>query len=169
MHDILNRAEVFQGLSSDERGRLASIGRTRSLQPGDYLFILGDDATDFYVVGKGKLDLCFPVRLRGLVREISVESVGPGQALGWSALVKPYRFTLSARATEPSEVIGFARRDLLARFDSQPRTGYTFFTRIAEIAGIRLLKFEALWVRELQRVLEFETQRLAERPPAPSP
>lgn len=166
MDALLRQGELFEGLSEEGLRRLLATGTSRTLQAGEYLFRLGDDASDFYVLINGKVDLCFPMRLRGAVKDVTVESVGAGQALGWSALVKPHRFTLSARATEPSEVAGFARRDLLELFEAEPAIGYAFFTKVSEIVGFRLHTFQALWVRELQRALEAETQRLAQQPPA---
>lgn len=154
MEGLLKQAELFEGLNDEGRRRVSGIGRQRTLRAGEYLFLLGDNASDFYVVTSGKVDLCFPMPLRGEVKDISVESVGVGQALGWSALVKPYRFTLSARATEPSEVVGFARRSLMELFEAEPGIGQAFFMRISELVGIRLATFQALWVRELQRLAE---------------
>jgi len=112
------------------------------------------------------MDLCFPMRLNGVLKDVPIESVGMGQPLGWSALVRPYRFTLSARAVGPSGVICLARRDLLDLFETEPAVGNAFLTRISEVIGVRLITFQALWVRELQRALESETQRQAAALPA---
>src|SRR5512139_3173872 len=112
MHQVPKDVDLFQGLSVDAVRRLSAIGRARALAEGDYLFLLGDTAEYLYVVMTGTVDLCLPMRLGSAVKDIPVESAGAGRALGWSALVKPYRFTLSARAAEPSTVIGFARGDL---------------------------------------------------------
>ena len=152
MEQVLKRAELFEGLNDDEFQRLTDIGRLETLRAGEYLFLLGEDAVAFHVVTKGSLDLCFPMPIGDNVKDISVESVGEGKALGWSALVKPYRFTLSARATEPSEVVSFARRALIDLFEHDPHLGYMFFMRISELVGLRLETFQALWVRELRRL-----------------
>jgi CRP-like cAMP-binding protein len=154
MEQALKQAELFEGLREEDLRRLAAVGRHQSLRTGEYLFLLGGDALDFYVVTRGKLDLCFPMPLGADVRDIAVESIDAGKALGWSALVRPYRFTLSARAAEPSEVIAFARRALLDVFEREPRLGYTFFMKISELVGVRLETFQALWVRELRRLAE---------------
>lgn len=154
MEQLLRQAELFEELSDEGLRRACAIASQRTMRAGEYLFLLGDDANDFFVVTRGNVDLCFPMPLRGQVKDIPVESVGVGNALGWSALVKPYRFTLSARATEPSELISFPRRSLLELFDSDPQTGRAFFMKISELVGIRLVTFQALWVRELQRLAE---------------
>ena len=158
MNDVLRKAELFQGLRDDELQRLAALGRRQSLRVGEYLFLLGDTADRLYVVAEGQVDLCFPISLRGAMKDISVESVVEGEALGWSALVKPYRFTLSARVTEPGEVVAFTRRELLQFFGDEPRIGYTLLTKISELVGIRLMKVQALWARELQRTLTVGTE-----------
>jgi CRP-like cAMP-binding protein len=158
MHEMPNDTDLFQGLSPDDVRRISAIGRSRVLAAGDYLFLLGDSAEYLYVVAKGSLDLCLPMRLGGVVKDIPVESAVAGKALGWSALVKPYRFTLSARATEPTEVIGFARGDLQQLFDAAPELGNCLRANLSELIGFRLLTFQALWVRELQRALLTESQ-----------
>jgi CRP-like cAMP-binding protein len=162
MEELLRQVELFRDLGSDGVRRVLAIARGQTLGAGQYLFLLGDNADEFYVVLRGKLNLCLPIALRGSVKDITVESVGAGQALGWSALVKPYRFTLSARATEASEVVGFARNDLQQLFAAETGIGYSVLTRVSEVMGIRLVTFQALWVRELQRTVASEAQRSAE-------
>jgi CRP-like cAMP-binding protein len=163
MEELLKQVELFRDLSSEGARRLLAIGRDHTLGAGQYLFLLGDNADAFYVVRKGGLELCLPIELRGSVKDISVESVGVGQALGWSALVRPYRFTLSARATEPSELVAFARNDLQRLFEAEPGIGCSVLTRVSELVGVRLVTFQALWVRELQRAVESEAQRTTGR------
>jgi CRP-like cAMP-binding protein len=154
MVDSLQQVELFEAFGADDLRRVAEIAKPRMLFPTEYLFRLGDDANEFFVVVGGAVDLCFPMPVRGEVKDVAIESIHQGGALGWSALVKPYRFTLSARATEVSDVIGLPRRQLFELFGGEPRIGYTFFTRISELIGIRLHTFEALWARELQRLAE---------------
>jgi len=156
MDEVLRKSNLFHGLTDTEAHRLDQIARPQSLRAGEYLFMLGDHADRLFVVVKGAVDLCFPLSLGGETRDISVETAPEGKTLGWSALVKPHRFTLSGRAVEDSEVCAFTRRDLLELFAIEPRIGYTFLTRISELVGIRHLRVQALWVRELQRTLMAE-------------
>lgn len=151
-------AAVFPALSGEGRRRLSELGTKRSLASGEYLFALGDAAEAISLVIAGRVDLCFPLRFHGLVRDITVESATSGRMLGWSALVHPYRFTLSARAVEASEVAGFARADLLALFARDPELGCAFLTRVTEVMGLRLLTFQALWARGLQQLLPDDLQ-----------
>jgi CRP-like cAMP-binding protein len=154
MYEQLRHAELFEGLSPGKLQRLSAIGRARALHSGEYLFLLGDSAQYVCVVSKGQIDLCFPISLGGVAKDITVESAGPGKTVGWSALVKPFRFTLSARAAESSEVIAFGRQDLLQLFDTDREIGRVLITSLSELMANRLSMFQALWARELQRTLE---------------
>ncbi|HSL23753.1 MAG TPA: cyclic nucleotide-binding domain-containing protein [Vicinamibacterales bacterium] len=157
MHEVLKDTDLFRGFSPEWIRQLSAIGRSRVLAEGDYLFLLGDSAECIYVVVRGKVDLCLPMRFGEAVRDVPVESAAAGKALGWSGLVKPYRFTLSARAAEPSEAIGFSRSELHRLFGAVPELGNRFLANLSELVGLRLLTFQALWVRELQRALEIES------------
>jgi len=158
MENVLAQPDMFPGLDPEGIERLTTIARSRSLDAGEYLFLLGDNAEDFYAVVRGSVELRFPLSFRGAIKDVSVETAVAGQILGWSALVKPYRFTLSARATEASEVLAFSRRELLPLFQAEPRIGLAFLTKVAEVVGVRLLTFQALWARGLQQLLEAETR-----------
>lgn len=153
METTLERSELLQGLDEDLCARLRAIARTQRLDTGGYLFLLGDAASQLYVVLEGRLDVCFPFSIGGAMSDIAVESILPGSALGWSAFVKPHRFTLSARAAEPSAVAAFPRDELDNLLQQDCRRGLAFTRRITELVGARLVKMRALWARELQRSL----------------
>lgn len=155
MFEQLQHAELVEGMSAGQIRQLAVLARPRALPAGEYLFLLGDTAQHLCVVVSGQIDLCFPIRISGVLRDITVESVGAGRTVGWSALVKPYRFTLSARATEPTELMAFSRHDLQRLFDSDQGLGCALLSRVSELVGVRLSSFQALWARELQ--WRFET------------
>lgn len=149
----LRRAAIFGELQDAEAAQLLAVARPRQYQKGECLFLLGDHADRLYIVLTGRVELTFPLSFGGVVREVPVESKTSGSALGWSALVKPHRFTLSARAAEKCELATFSRQDLLRVFEAEPRVGCAVMQHIAEVVGRRLLQVQALWARELQRVV----------------
>lgn len=153
MKEILKESELFEGLDDEGLSSLAAIGKRRSLSAGEYLFLLGDNAERLFIVSRGNVDLCFPLSLDGVIKDVRIESVSPGHIVGWSGLVKPYRFTFSARASEEAEVIGFSRTDLSLLFDAVPHSGYVFTRKLCEIIGHRFLNLQALWARGLQRAV----------------
>jgi CRP-like cAMP-binding protein len=151
--EALRRAPVFEELKDAEVSRVLTVARPHKYSKGDCLFLLGDHADRLYVVLGGRVELSFPLSFGGAVRDVPVESKMPGGTLGWSALVKPHRFTLSARAVEASELVAFLRQDLLRVFEADPRIGCVFMRHVAEVVGRRLLQVQALWARELQRAV----------------
>lgn len=154
MEDPLRTADLCKGLADEEYVKLSSCGEQFTRSTGEYLFMLGDVADRLYVVLEGKVALCFPMSFGNVMKDVTVESARPGQTLGWSTLVKPYRFTLSARASETTRLVSFSRKDLLNLFEKEPRIGYLVLTALSELLGFRLLRGQALWARELQRTVD---------------
>jgi CRP/FNR family cyclic AMP-dependent transcriptional regulator len=149
----LREAPIFAELCDADVARLLEVARLRHCRQGERLFLLGDHADRLYVVVSGCIELTFPFSFGGTVRDVPVESKTAGSALGWSALVKPHRFTLSAQVAETAELAAFARHDVLSVFEAVPRIGYVVMRHVAEVVGRRLLQVEALWARELQRAV----------------
>jgi CRP-like cAMP-binding protein len=83
-----------------------------------------------------------------------MEEKFPGETLGWSALVPPHRFTLNARASIPSELLRLPREALLEHLAAHPDIGYRLTLNVAAVIGHRLQVFQAMWLREMQRVVE---------------
>jgi len=152
--NALRKTRLFEDLDTEQLASLAAVAKEQSLGSGEYLFLLGDTADRLHVMLEGKLDVCFPLTLNGKVRDVSVETRSAGDMCGWSALVKPYRYTLSARAIEPCRLAAFPRQALLDLFDRNPRTAYLCTRNIAEVVGHRLFQTRALWAREFQRAIE---------------
>jgi len=151
MRGVLDKCQLFDGLEEAQRSRLAQIAQRRDLVAGERLFELGSQADRVFVVLEGQMELCLPLSIQGVIREIVIESQGPGTTLGWSAFVKPYRFRLSARAAGPVAVACFERAELLRLIGENPTVGCALLERVAEIISRRLLTVQALWIRELQR------------------
>ncbi len=166
--DTLKRAEIFETLEEAQTARLLTVARPHRFERGECLFLLGDHADRLYVVLSGRVELSFPLLFGGAVREVAVESKAPVSVLGWSALVRPFRFTLSARAVEPSELAAFPRNELLSVFESDPKIGYAFTRHVSEVVGRRLLQVQALWARELQRTVTSYMNAPGQAPPEPA-
>ena len=78
----------------------------------------------------------------------------PGQTVGWSALIPPYRFTLTATAPLETEVIAFSRDVMRDYFAAHPSFGYAVALNLAAVIGQRLQLFQTMWLREMQRAIE---------------
>ena len=85
----------LKGLGERHLLLLASGVRPQVFQPGDYLGREGEPATAFYLIQAGHVSLGIPTPDRGVT---PVQTVGPGEVVGWSWLVSPHRWRFDCRA-----------------------------------------------------------------------
>lgn len=147
-------ADLLRGLPPEEAERVLALGKRILLTAGAELFHLGDPAASIYLVVRGRVRLTLPMQVRSRGEEVLVEERSSGQTVGWSALIPPHRFTLTAAAAFETEVIAFEREALNAYFTIHPDTGYQVSLNLASVVGQRLQLFQAMWVREVQRMVE---------------
>jgi len=147
-HDLLN------GLPSAEIEGILALGTRLIVPAGTSLFRLGDTADRLFLTERGRIRLTLPMQVRGKEEEILVEERSAGQTVGWSALIPPYRFTLTAHAPLESEVIALPREALREHFSAHPAVGYKIALNLAIVMGHRLQLFQTMWVREMQRAVE---------------
>ncbi len=147
--------ELLNGLSSAEAEQVLALGASVIVPSETSLFKLGDPADRLFLVERGRIRLTLPMPVRGREENIFVEERNPGQAVGWSALIPPYRFTLTASAA-PSEakVMALPRKALLEYISAHPAAGYKIALNLAVVIGHRLQLFQTMWLREMQRTVE---------------
>jgi CRP-like cAMP-binding protein len=152
----MEKPDLLAGLPDDAVEEITSLGFPVTLSKGHVLFDLGDPADKLYVLRSGNVALSLPMTVRGSERDILVEERSPGQTVGWSALVPPHRFTLKATASIDSEVLALPREPLLGHLREHPEVGYTITRNVAAVVGHRLQVLQAMWLREIQRVVELK-------------
>jgi CRP-like cAMP-binding protein len=147
--------ELLDGLSSDETEQVLALGTRLIVPSGNELFRLGDPADRLFLTESGRIRLTLPMQVRGREEDIFVEERSPGQTVGWSALIPPYRFTLTATAPLlDAAVIALPREALREYLAANPAAGYKIALNLAVVIGHRLQMFQAMWLREMQRTVE---------------
>jgi CRP-like cAMP-binding protein len=147
--------ELLNGLSPAEAEQVLKLGTRLIVPSGTLLFQLGEPADRLFLTERGRIQLTLPMQVRGREENVFVEERSPGQTVGWSALIPPYRFTLTATAAlHEAEVIALPREALLGYFAANPAAGYKIALNLAVVMGHRLQLFQTMWVREMQRTLE---------------
>lgn len=146
--------DLLKGLEPAEAERVLTLGKRMVLTTGAELFHLGDAAASIYLVARGRLRLTLPMQVRSKEEDVLVEERSSGQTVGWSALIPPYRFTLTATAPLETEVIAIPREALNGYLAAHPDTGYAVSLNLACVIGQRLQLFQAMWLREIQRMVE---------------
>lgn len=149
-----SQTELLAGLEERDAKAIEALGAHLALAQGDILFRLGTDADRLFIIERGRVALTLPMRVLDREESVLVEERGTGQALGWSALTPPHRFTLTATALVETEVLALPRSALFTYFEGHPETGYVVARNVAAIIGQRLEIFQAMWLREMQRVVK---------------
>jgi CRP-like cAMP-binding protein len=151
----LAESELLAGLTPEEAAGVLALGTEVRLAGGEVLFGLGSNADHLYLVKQGRIALTLPIEVRGQGQDVLIEERGPGQAVGWSALIPPHRFTLKATAQLGTDVIALPRAVLTDYLAARPALGYRVARNVAAVVGQRLQVVQAMWLREMQRVVKF--------------
>lgn len=151
---MTRRPDFLAGLDDRDAAAVAALGRPVRLAAGEVLFRLGADAASLYLIQSGQITLAMPMQIGGGEENVRIDERGPGQTVGWSTLIPPHRFTLTATATVDTELLAFPRRSLLDYFETHPQVGYAVSRNVAALVGERLQVFQAMWLREMQQIVD---------------
>jgi CRP-like cAMP-binding protein len=132
---LLREHEFLEGLSEAHTRLMVSCARNLRIRAGDFLMREGAEATSFYLIRVGRVALEISVPGRGVVQ---MESIDPGDVLGLSWLIPPYREHLDARAVETVVALAFDATCLREKIERDHDLGYALVKRMFEKAYRRL-------------------------------
>ncbi|MGW2512254.1 cyclic nucleotide-binding domain-containing protein [Streptomyces scopuliridis] len=126
---------LLQSLPEAHRTRLLTLARSRSFPAGCRLFDEGGDADRFWLIRQGEiaLDLHVPGHPAPVI-----ETLGPGQQLGWSWIFPPYRWHLGARTLDSVETWEFGAIEVRELCVAEPGFGYELMKCCAAVIADRL-------------------------------
>lgn len=135
LEKILAEHPFLAGLAPEQHQLLVGCARNHSFRPGNYILREGDPADEFFLVRDGRvaLEIAAPGRA-----PVVIATLGPGEIVGASWLVEPYRWMFDARAIEPVRAIGLDAACLRGKCDADPALGYEMMKRFLPIVVNRL-------------------------------
>jgi CRP-like cAMP-binding protein len=128
-------SSVLDRLPPAVRARLNGLGTMLAYEPGDEILRAGAPAPFLAVIERGRVALRLRVPERGRVTIVTVE---PGELLGWSAVVPPYRATVDAVATEPTRLIAYDAAGLRERLAAECELAAALLPLVLESVSERL-------------------------------
>ena len=132
---ILRSHPFLQDLDEDYLNQIVGCASNVVFHEDQSIFKEGDEAEKFYLIRNGKVALEFNGRDKGRIR---ILTIGPGQILGWSWIISPYRWHFDAHAIEEVRAIALDGECLRNKCEQDPNLGYEMLKRFAHILEMRL-------------------------------
>jgi CRP/FNR family cyclic AMP-dependent transcriptional regulator len=126
---------IVATLPPGPRERLLALVTRRELDAGATFMHEGDVTKSMSIIVRGRIALRLRVPERGAVTILTLD---PGDIVGWSAIVSPYRATTSATTLEPTELATIAAEELRAMLASDAEVAAAFLPRVLETRAGRV-------------------------------
>jgi len=127
MNELVAAHPFATGLTLDHVALMAGCAKNVTLQPGAMLCVEGSSADTFYLVRRGHVSIEVHQAGHG---PIVIETVGPGDVVGWSWLVAPYRCTFDARVLETVGALAIDGACLRSKCLEDPVLGFALLSRV---------------------------------------
>jgi len=106
--ELLRRFPFFGFLDDTQLKAVAMLAEEVEFDRDAVIFETDQPAVALYVMVEGSIDLNYKVVDRDdprIAKEFFISELNPGDIFGLSALLEPYRHTMTAKALAPSKVI----------------------------------------------------------------
>jgi CRP/FNR family transcriptional regulator, cyclic AMP receptor protein len=144
---------VLDRLSTEVSSRLAPVTRPLAFDAGATVLREGVDTGFLGVLLSGRVAL--RLRVPELGDRITIVTIEPGELIGWSAVVPPFRATVDAVATESTRLLAIDAVSLRALLAADAELAAELLPLILESVSDRL---GATWDQLLDMYASRETQ-----------
>ncbi len=149
--DELAQTSMFHGIPLNGLERVALLAKEVSSPAEAHLFREGEKADRVYLIRDGHLDLTFSLTLAEAENELTIDHKGRGDAVGWSAVIAPHVYTLSAVCRNAVSLYAFEGSALIELCEEDPRFGSVFMRNVTGIVGARVTQLQQMFIKEVQR------------------
>jgi CRP/FNR family cyclic AMP-dependent transcriptional regulator len=143
LEEMIVNHPFWAGLNLHHFDLLKKCATFQRFDVGQSIFQEGGNADHFYLIQKGRVTLDAFVPGRGAV---TVQTVGGGDALGWSWLFPPHQWHFSAHSSDPTEAIVFGAKLLRDEAEQNHDFGYELTKRVSKMLLQRLQETRLLLV-----------------------
>ena len=159
--EYLRTCNLLAGLTEGQLALFQRLSEQRAASKGTVILSAGEPATHLYVVGDGRvaLDMALSRRGRAPSRVATMAILEPGEAFGWSALVEPHGYTLSATALEPCVLVRIEAGGVREVLRGDDRVGSLVMANLARLLAGRLAITQHKLVQEQHGVISMPRDR----------
>ncbi len=135
LEQIIAAHPLFAGLRPEYARLIGGCAHNVRFEPGQLLLRHGASADEFYLLRHGTVALVLTAAGRGA---LTVQTLGPGELLGVSWLVAPYRWMYDAQALETVGAIAIDAACLRAKSAADHDLGFELAQRFMGVLVRRL-------------------------------
>jgi len=132
---IIRAQPYFEGMKPDHLDIVVDSAIEMTFEPEEILFHEGEPANRLYLIEAGGVVLEAHEPADGTV---VIQTLGPGELLGWSWLFPPFVWHFRARAVAPTRAILLDGAHLLIAAERDHDFGYRLMKRVAQVLIHRL-------------------------------
>lgn len=142
--EILRHTEAFESLNEKELAPIAELSSIHEFSNGQHLFKDGQSAESLWVISEGMIDLRFELPARKTSDEQTLFTQAENRIIGWSSLIPPYKYKLSAYCvSRKCRVMAVDAGQLMEYFRQNPGIGYRVLSGMIRVVGKRFQQLQA--------------------------
>ena len=136
--DFLENVEAFSDLDDDQLTAIQGCCEIAEFKRGEEIFAAGETPEYFWVVLEGQVNLTWDAPEGPHLPENTITTLSEGMPFGWSSLVPPYKYHLSAHcASRSCKTVRIPTGRLLQLFEDDAQLGYKVMSKVMSVAGQR--------------------------------
>ncbi|MBK7256859.1 MAG: cyclic nucleotide-binding domain-containing protein [Ignavibacteriae bacterium] len=135
LSEIMRQHPFLAGLSFEHMQTLIGCASNVRFADGDTIIHEGQVANKFYLMRSGRVALQMDVPGKTALR---IQTVGPGEILGWSWLISPFRWHFSGIVVLETRAIALDGECLRAKCEKDTSFGYEMLKRLSQVMERRL-------------------------------
>lgn len=138
--ETLKACHVFSALEKAELDEIAALATEKPFEAGTILFQQGDPAEEFLVLEDGKVavQMNLPESPQGTFRRATIDTITRNEVVGWSVVVEPYIYTLTAICLQNVNVLSLNGQQFRALLEKNHKMGYEIMKRLMQVVASRL-------------------------------
>jgi CRP-like cAMP-binding protein len=135
LSEILRQHPFLHELSDEHMETLVGCASNVRFADGNVLVREGELANKFFLIRTGRIALEVDLPGKGGLR---IQTVGPGEVLGWSWLISPYKWHFTGVAVADTRAVALDGECLRRKCESDAAFGYDMLSRLASVMERRL-------------------------------
>jgi CRP-like cAMP-binding protein len=131
---LLRQQPSVKDFTPRQVDRLAQLAELVTYEPDQVIHHEGDECSQFFLVVRGSV----AIEMIGRREVLRVDTVGPGEEFGWSAMLKGAGRLFQARALGEVAVLAFDAAALRRMCEEDTAFGYALMRRLLAVSAERL-------------------------------